>query len=80
MRRLRVGDFSQRADRAVHSLDLVVAMRTRSSLGAAGHESHASDDEGDAEPAPEGDVFVEEELRQQHHQDVAERGGGQVRK
>src|ERR1019366_10099392 len=47
-----------------------------SSLGTTGHEADAGDNEGDAEPAPESDVLVQEKLREQHHQDVAKRGGG----
>ncbi len=44
---------------------------------AAGDESHAGSDEDDAQPAQRRNVFMQPELRQQRHDDIAQRTRGQ---
>ena len=69
-------DFAESANWAVYSLDLIVTVCAGSGFGTSSDEANTGNDERDAEPSPERDVLVEEELREQDHQDVAERSGG----
>ena len=52
-------------------------MRLFGERGSVGDEAYSADDEDDADPAVDGDVFVQPEAGEQGDNDVAEGGGGQ---